>query len=195
MSNNDAIFSNLIMLIMFLVVVSAGGLIAGIIYFDMQVLDINLRTINFTLPIQEIGQANSNLTDFQDVLGTVVYPILGLRDSLPYLTYFMVFAFIIALGMSAYLTSKNPIFFVLHILFTVLITYFCIILSNTYKDLLSQPFINSMMINFTIYNKLMLYLPQVVFFTSLLFGVISFVNIMKPQTNYSNVGLNYGGDY
>jgi hypothetical protein len=183
------------MLVMFLAIVSFGGLLAGVIYYDMEVLDSSLHEVNFTIPIQESDSANANLTDFQDILDIVVYPILGLRDSLPFLTYFMVFAFIIALGMTAYLTSKNPIFFVVHMLFTALITYFCIILSNTYAQLISDPFINSMMVQFTIYNKLMLYLPQIVFFTSLVFGVISFINIMKPQSPDTTGTLNYGGDY
>ena len=54
---------------------------------------------------------------------------------------------------------------------------------------------NNLMLNFTIYNKLMFYLPQIVFFVSLLFGAIAFINLMKPQTNYNVTGLNYGGDY
>lgn len=188
-------FDNLIMLVIFLVVISVGGLLAGMVYYSVNTLDSTLHTINFALPIQENSTANGNLTDFQDILGLVVYPILELRDALPYLTYFMVFAFIIALGMTAYLSSKNPIFFVLHLLFTVLITYFCIILSNIYKTMMMQPFLNSMMLQFTIYNKLMFYLPQIVFLTSLVFGVISFINIIKPQSPDVGGTLQYGGDY
>ena len=192
--SNEAIFSNLIILVIFLVVVSIAGLLAGLLYFDINILQTNLMTVNFPLPIENNATAQQiNVTDFQDIMGIVVYPILNLKSSLPMLTYFMVFAFIIALGMTAYLSSKNPLFFVLHLLFMILMTYFCIIISNMYIDLMSNPFINEMMIQFTIYNKLMFYLPQVVFFTSLVFGVISFINLMKPQTN--NAGINYGGDY
>ena len=54
-----------------------------------------------------------------------------------------------------------------------------------------------MMVNFVIYNKIMIYLPAVVFFTSLMFGAIAFVNVMKPQSNLgaNQNSLNYGGDY
>lgn len=196
-AQTSMIFSNLTILVIFLVVVSVAGLIAGIIYFDMNIIETTFKTVNFPLPIENPASANANLTDFQDILEITVYPILGLRSSLPYLTYFLVFAFIIAMGLTAYLSSKNPVFFVLHLLFTFLITYFCIIISNTYVYLLSDPFINAMMINFTIYNKLMLYLPQIVFFTSILFGAIAFINLIKPQ-NASSGGqssLQYGGDY
>jgi len=51
------------------------------------------------------------------------------------------------------------------------------------------------MVNFTIYNKLMIYLPQVIFFTSLLFGGIAFINLIKPPTSEQSTGLQYGGDY
>jgi len=99
--------------------------------------------------------------------------------------------------MTAYLSSKNPIFFILHILFASLITYFSMILSGAYITLLSNPFINNVMTPFTIYNKLMIYLPQIIFFTSLLFGVIAFINLMKPTSNsqINQTSLNYGGDY
>ena len=166
----DAMFSNFIVLLIFLVVAFAGGLIAGVVYYDMNLIESTLQTINFQIPIQDnITYANSSVQDFQDILGMVVYPILGLKSALPYLTYFMIFAFIIALAITAYVSSKNPVFFVLHLLLTILITYFCIILSNAYVNLMSNVFINQMMTGFTIYNKLMLYLPQIVFFTSLLF--------------------------
>lgn len=195
---SQAIFSNLIILVIFLVVISTAGLVAGLLYFDMNVMQTTLLSIDFPIPIENNATAvANNMTSFQDIMKVVAYPLLGLKDSLPYLTYFMVFGFIIALGMSAYLSSKNPIFFVLHLLFTMLITYFCILISNMYIGLMSNSFINAMMLPFTIYNKLMFYLPQIVFFTSLLFGVISFINLIKPQNasqgTYS--GLQYGGDF
>jgi hypothetical protein len=193
---DSGIFSNLILMVIFLVVVSVAGLLAGLIYFDLNILQSTLMTIDFPIPTEDNSTAVAlNMSHFQDIMRVVVYPILGLKDSLPYLTYFMVFGFIIALGMTAYLSSKNPIFFVLHLLFMFLMTYFCIIISNMYISLMSNPFINSMMVPFVIYNKLMFYLPQIVFFTSLLFGAISFINIIKPQSAAQSTGLNYGGDY
>jgi len=191
-------FSNFIMLIIFLVIAMVSGLLAGMIYYDMQTIDSVLHTVNFQIPIENNATlTNMSITDFQDILGIVVYPILGLRTALPYLVYFMIFGFIIALGMTAYMSSKNPIFFVLHLLFTFLITYFSIILSNTYVTLLTNPFINQMMVPFTIYNVIMEYLPQILFFTSLLFGIIAFVNLIKPLSSQqgNQMSLNYGGDY
>lgn len=192
------IFNNLSILVMFLIIISVAGLVAGMIYFDMQVIQTTLLTVNFPIPTQDNSTAVAlNMTDFQSILGVVVYPILELRNSLPYLTYFMVFGFIIALGMTAYLSSKNPIFFVLHLLFTIVMTYFSILISNEYISLMTNVFINQMMTPFVIYNKLMFYLPQLIFFTSLFFAVISFINIIKPQSSASasQSTLNYGGDY
>lgn len=191
-------FSNLGLLVILLVVISVSGLLAGIIYFDIATVQTALETVNFDIPISENNSFvynNITVNDFQDIMKIIIYPILNLKSSLPYLTYFMIFAFIIGLGMTAYLSSKNPLFFVLHILFTFVITYFCIILANMYADLLTNTFINQIMVQFTIYNKLMLYLPQIVFFTSLLFGAISFINLMKPQTSSASTSIQYGGDY
>ena len=191
-------FSNLIMLIIFLVVTFVSGIVAGILYYDMQIIDQTLQTVNFVIPVEvNLSSGNNSITDFQDVLGVVVYPILGLRTSLPYLVYFLIFGLIIALGMTAYMSSKNPWFFVLHLLFLSLITYFSMILSGSYVNLLANPFINQIMTPFTIYNKIMIYLPQILFFTGLLFAVISFVNVIKPTSNsqMNQTSLNYGGDY
>lgn len=196
-NKGQALLSNFVLLLIFIIAIFAGGLLAGIIYYQMGLIDSTLQTINFQIPIENNITNYYNITDLQGILGVTVYPLLGLRTSLPYLTYFMVFAFIIALAMTAYVSSKNPIFFVVHLLITIVIAYFSILLSNTYITLLTNPFINQMMIQFTIYNKLMIYMPAVVFFTSLVFGAIAFVNLMKPQSNFSGnqQSLNYGGDY
>lgn len=196
-NNGQAILSNVVILVIFLVVTFVGGILLAIIYYDMNLLNSTLQTVNFVIPTQINNTNDYNITDLQGILGATVYPLLGLSSSLPALSYFMVFAFIIALGITAYVSSKNPVFFVLHLLFTFIIAYFCIILSNVYLKLLSNQFFNQAMVNFTIYNKLMIYLPGVVFFSSLLFGAIAFINVMKPQSNISgNQGsLNYGGDY
>lgn len=193
----QAMLGNFAVLIIFVVALFVGGILAGLVYYDMNILNSTLQTINFPIPIENNMTNAYNITDFQGILGATIYPLLGLSSSLPYLSYFMVFAFIIAMAMTAYVSSKNAVFFVLHLLFTFVIAYFCIILSNTYITLLSNPFINSIMVNFSVYNKLMEYLPAVVLFTSLLFAAIAFVNLMKPQSNMSgNQGaLNYGGDY
>lgn len=189
------IFNNFTILIIFVVVVFVSGLLAGITYYDMNLMNSVLHTVNFDIPIEV--NTTSNMTTFQDILGITIYPILGLSSALPYLVYFMIFGFIIALAITAYLSSKNGVFFVVHLLFTFFITYLCFILSNVYITLLQNQFINSMMVNFTVYNTLMIYLPQVVFFTSLLFSAIAFVNLMKPQSNLggNQTSLNYGGDY
>lgn len=191
-------FSNISVMLIFLVASLVSGILAGVIYYDMNLIESTLQTVNFQIPIQEQSTINnSNISDFQDILGIVVYPLLGLRTSLTYVTYFMIFGMIIALAIVSYMSAKNPVFFILHLLYTIVMTYFAIILSNAYSGLLGNQFLNSMMQPFPIYNKLMLYLPQIFFFTSLVFGLISFIMILKPQSNaYSNqTTLNYGGDY
>lgn len=190
-------FSNMIILLVFLVIVSISGILAGVLYYDLNLIDNVFHTVNFNIPTQNNLTLNNSMTDFQDVLGVTLYPILGLRTAIPYLVYFMVFGLIIALGMSGYLSSKNHLFFILHILFLAVITYFSILLSNTYAQLLTQPFINQIMTPFAVYNKIMLYLPQILFFTGLLSGIAAFIGIIKPISNQqaNQISLNYGGDY
>lgn len=185
-------FDNMIIMIIFLAVTFVVGLLGGIIYFQLNVLDTELQKIDFDIPFTE---ANDSVSSFQNILDITIYPILTLRDALPYLVYFMIFGFIISLAMVAYLTTKNPLFFTLHILFTILLTYLAIILSNTYKEMLSNQFINQIMVDFPVYNLVMYYLPQIFFITSIVFAGIAFVNVVKPSTQENPYGLNYGGDY
>jgi hypothetical protein len=190
-------FENIVMLVIFFAIISFVGLFAGLFNYGIGVLQVNLETINVSIPTDGGVNAslNPNMTTLQDVLGLTIYPFLELRSALPYLTYFLVFALIIAFSISAYLSSKYPLFFVVHLLFTLVMTYFAIIISNTYVDLLTNPFINSIMLDFPIYNRLMYALPSIVFFPSLLFGIIAFIVNFKPSTPTSTSGLNYGGDY
>jgi len=189
-------FDNLLIMVLFLAVIMAGGLLGGAVYTEFKVLQTSLQDIDFVIPgARNSTEGVANVTTFQEVLDITIYPLFYLTDSLPYLVYFMCFAFIIGLAIVAYLSSKNPIFFILHLLFTLVLTYLAIILSNTYAELLTNPFINNMMIDFSVYNKIMLFLPQIFFITSIVFAGIAFVNVIKPSTKDSPYGINYGGDY
>lgn len=189
-------FSNLVLITLFVCIVFVCGILAGILYFSMGIFENALKEVNFEIPLsQNNTHGGKNITQFQDILDIVVYPILSLKNTLPYISYFMVFGFIIALSISAYLSSKTPIFFVIHFLFLLVLTYFAIVLSNAYLKMLSDPFINYMMSDFVIYNKLMIFLPQILFFTGLLFGVLSFIVMLKPTRQEFSGTLNYGGDY
>lgn len=183
-------FDNLIIMVIFLGVCFFIGILGGVIYYQMSILDTELREVDFEIPGGE-----GNVTHFQDILDITTYPILDLRETLPFIVYFFVFGLIIGLALTAYLSTKNPIFFVLHFLFTLILTYFAIILSNTYKELLQNEFINEIMLEFGVYNLIMFYLPQIFFMTSLIFAAISFANVMKPSTASHPYGINYGGDY
>jgi hypothetical protein len=193
----QGLLSNFTVIIIFIVAVFVGGILAAVVYYDMNILNTTLQTVNFQIPLQNNASAPGNITDFQGILKVTVYPLLGLSSSLPYLTYFMIFGFVIALAVTAYASSKNPVFFVVHILFMLVIAYFCFLLSNAYQNILQNTFMNQALANFQVYNVIMLYLPAIVFFTGLIFGAISFVNIMKPQSNIggNQQGLNYGPDY
>jgi len=189
-------FDNLIIMLLFLVVVFVSGILGGVVLFEMNLLETELYNIDFDLPLAQNSSAGvANVTTFQELMDITIYPLFTITDTIPYLVYFMIFGFIAALGITAYMSSKNPIFFVLHVLFTLILTYFAMILSNTYLTLLEDAFINTMMVEFGVYNMVMTYLPQIFFMVSLVFAGVSFVNVLKPSTKENPYGLNYGGDY
>ncbi len=189
-------FDNLVIMVMFLTITFVSGILGGVVLFEMNLLKTELHNINFNIPgAQNSSEGIANVTTFQEIMDITIYPLFTITDTIPYLVYFMIFGFIAALAITAYMSSKNPIFFVLHFLFTLLLTYFAMILMNTYLDLLSDAFINSMMTEFGVYNLIMTHLPQIFFMTSFVFAGISFVNVMKPSTKENPQGLQYGGDF
>lgn len=190
-------FENIALLTMFLVSFFVTGILAGVSYYGLKTMETELRGVDFVIP----GAQNSsnpdtrNVTTFQDVLDITIFPLFDFVDKLPMFSYFMLFAYIIGLAVTAYVSTKNPVFFVVHFLYTLILTYFAMILANAYAEILANPIMDSIMVNFPVYNLLMMYLPQVFFITSLLFGTISFITILKPSTAENPQGLNYGGDY
>ncbi len=182
---------------LFIVLFFVTGILGGMIYFSLNLLETQIQQVDFDIPFAKNTTAIDvhNVTTFQDVMDITVYKMFDVVSYIPYLVYFMLFSYIIGLALVAYLSSKNPIFFVVHFLYTLVLTYFAVILANSYIKLLTMPFINSMMTDFPVYNKLMLNLPQVFFITSLVFAGISFINIIKPSTAEHPYGLNYSEEY
>jgi|LSQX01.1.fsa_nt_gb hypothetical protein len=190
-------FDNIIVMTLFVVAFFITGTLGGLAYFGMNVLESEILKVNFDLPLAQNSTNPDipNVTTFQEVLNITIHPLFNLGHYLPYLIYFMLFAYIIGLAMVAYMSSKNPVFFIVHLLFTIILTYFALMLSNTYFVMLEEPLFNSMMVEFVIFHRIMTYLPQVFFLTSLVFAAISFVNLMKPQTANNPMGFNYGEDF
>lgn len=157
----------------------SGILLAGLYYTMDQTEDV-IRTINFSFELPN-NYSVTNLTNFQDVAEIIYYPILGLRSALVYISYIFIFAMMIGFGILAFMGQRHPIYFVPYFIILLIFTGFSIPLSNAFETLLENPFFLSMMVEFVIFSKIMLYLPQFIFFTGLFFAAIASIGIIKPR--------------
>lgn len=164
-----------------------SGILMGAMYYFMAQTQDTLETIDFPIPTE---RNNTNITSFQDIADLIYYPILGLRTSLVYISYFFIFAMMLGFGLLAFQSQREPIYFIPYFLILVLYTAFAIPISNIFEGLLTDPFILSMMSEFVIYSKVMLYFPQFIFFTGLGFAAIASIGIIRNKSQggaYENI--------
>jgi len=168
-----------VLMIGMVIALFVSGLLGGTIYYTMQITQATFETVNFDIP--GANASAGNVTTFQDILEIVAYPMLEMRESIPYITYFFVFGIILAFLISGFLTVKHPAFLMIHILVTIIAAWFCLSISNAYETILLNPFMREMMSNQPIYNKIMLNLPSFVGFTGLITGAIGFLGTIRRK--------------
>lgn len=172
----------------FLFLLMFSGISLGVLGYSMGELETAIGLIDFEVPTNSSG----NFTSFQDFADVILYPILGLRESLPYISYFFIFAMVLLFVLMGYISQQRPILFVPYVLILIVYSVVCITISNAYEQLLTNPFILNMMIEYYIFNKIMLYLPQFVFFSGLVIGGIFAMNSVKRrQLSSEYETLNY----
>jgi len=100
-----------------------------------------------------------------------------------WLSYFTIFGLILGMLLLGYNMGNSPWKIGFLIIFMILMTYGGIEISNMYRTLLETDIFRLMMIDFVIYNKVMLNLPWVTFITSLFSFVLSIVNYQRAKVN------------
>ena len=163
--------------VIFLIFIS--GIIFAITYFIMNNVHTSLLSVDCLIP------QNVFFTTCQEWFAIALYPVLELKSILIYANYFAIFAFVFALFFMGFRTKKHPALFIVHILSSIIIGYLSIEIANIYRTILSNEIMYSMLIPFGIYNKIMLYFPQFVFFVVFLSGVIGFIGVFKSAGQYN----------
>jgi hypothetical protein len=164
------------MAVMFLIAVS--GLIMAITFFIMKTLETSFKSVDCLIP------QNVFFTTCQEWFEMALYPVLELRSVLVYANYFFIFGVVFGLFYMGFRTKKHPALFVVHVISSIIIGYLAIEIGNIFRLLISNPFLYEMMIPFPIYTKIMLYLPQFIFFVIFLSGIIGFIGVFKSAGQY-----------
>jgi|LGOV01.1.fsa_nt_gb hypothetical protein len=161
----------------------ASGVFLGVVYFTME------TTNNALLAHDCVIVDNSLVSSCQDLWSISFYPFLALRSVLVYASYFVIFGSVLAILLLGYKSGKSPAMLGIMVAFTVGMTYLGIILSNAYRSFLSNEVVYTMMLPFTVYNRIMLFFPWFCFIVCLMgltLGVVNFqrtpVNRVTPQS-------------
>jgi len=119
------------------------------------------------------------------------YPFLKLRSILVWFSFFFIFSLSLGMLVLGYKSGKNPVLLGLLILFTAVLTYVGIEISNIYRSLIEIDVFRSMMTEFTVYNQVMLRFPWFVFIITLLSVMLGIVNFQRTRANSSSEVLDY----
>lgn len=168
-----------------ILMIAISGLIFAGSYFVMDTVQTALISTNCEI------SGNVFFSDCQDMWTMVVYPFLNFKYVLVYLSFFSIFILTIGMLLMGYKSGTSPSMFGVLVLVEIIMTYGAIHISNIYRTLLENEVIRSAMINFSVYNKIMLYFPWFVFIISLFSLTLGIVNWQKSPVNKETEELNY----
>lgn len=127
----------------------------------------------------------------QDLWELGLYPILEMREILIWVSFFFIFGLVAGMLVIGYQSGKSPALLGLLITFIAVLTYLGIHISNIYRTLLDSEVLRDMLVDFTVYNKIMLNFPWFVFFVGVLATILSIVNYQKTPVNEDREVLNF----
>lgn len=159
----------------FLIFIS--GFFMSIAFFILATIETAFRTVDCLIP------DNVYFTTCQEWFALSIYPALELREIFIWATYFYIFGIVFGLFYLGFKTRKHPSLFVVHVILSIIFAYLAIEIGNIYRTLLENPLMHDILTPFAVYNKIMLYFPQFIFFVIFISGLIGLVGLTKGRFN------------
>lgn len=156
-------------------VIFLSGLFMAIAYWVMNFVMSAFEDVNCLI--------NDNLffETCQEWFTLSIYPFLNLSEMLIWFSYFYIFGVVFGLFYLGYRMRKHPSLLIVHIIFSIIVTYLSIEIANIYRVLLDNAFLYSVLQPFAIYNKIMLYFPAFMFVVVFISGLIGFLGIWRDK--------------
>lgn len=171
---------SIVLIVMAFVAIIISGIYFGLLYFTFESIDTALRTTDCVIT------DNVLVGSCQELFDLAVYPFLALREILVFISFFVIFGLILGMLFTGYQSGKSPVMLGLFVLITIGLTYMGVEVSNIYRTLLENPIFRSMMLDFKVYNRVMMGLPWFVFITGFFSFMLSLVNYQKTKTNVAS---------
>lgn len=178
-------YGNVGVLLLSIVMIAFSGLFFGFIYWTMDQTQTAFESNDCVISNNEIVSSCQELWDLS------LYPFLEMREILIWLSMFFIFTLTLSLLLLGYMSGFNPIATGLLIFVEMLITYGSLYVANIYRTIISNDVIRDMLIDFTVYNKIMMNFPWFVFIVSLFSIALGLVNWQRSRVNSPSSDLNY----
>lgn len=162
-----------------------SGIFFGVTYFVMDEIHNEFLTQDCVI------NDNTLVSSCQELFELALYPFLILKDILIWVSFFFIFGLVIAMLILGYRSGSSAVMLGVMVSFVGGITYLGILFSNIYRALIEQVAFRSIMIPFTVYNKIMLNFPWFIFFVGLFSVILGIINFQKTSVNTPTGELNY----
>jgi hypothetical protein len=134
---------------------------------------------------------NVLVSSCQELFALGLYPFLALKDILVWVSFFFIFALVLGMLVLGYKSGKSPVLMGYLLVIVIVMTYLSIHISNIYRELLANEVFRGLVVNFTVYNRIMMYFPWFIFIITLLATMLGIVNYQKSSVNSKTDDLNY----
>lgn len=168
---------SIIMIALSMLLIFMSGILFGITYFALEATEAGFLENDCVI------NNNVYVDSCQELWEWTLLPFLALRYILIYASYFFIFGQVFAMLVVGYRAGKSPAMAGFLIVVISFFTYASILLSNIYRRMLDVEAFNSIMLPFTVYNKIMLYYPWFIFILSLASVMLAIVNWQRTRVN------------
>lgn len=169
--------NSVIMIAMSMLLIFMSGIFFGITYFAMSATEAAFLANDCVI------NNNVYVDSCQELWEWTLLPFLELKYILIYASYFFIFGQVFAMLVIGYRSGQSPAMAGFLILVISFFTYASINLSNIYRRMLDVAAFNSIMLPFTVYNRIILYYPWFIFIISLSSIMLAIVNWQRTKVN------------
>jgi hypothetical protein len=162
-----------------------SGIFFGATYYVFDNIETSFENTNCVI------ENNVFVENCQDLWDLSIYPFLALRELLIWFSFFFIFALVISILILGYQSGNSPVLMGFLVVMVAVLTYISVEVSNIYRTLLDNELFRTMMTDFSVYNKIMLYFPWFIFIVSLFSLIMGIVNWQKTRVNTPTEDLNY----
>ena len=176
----------LIMVILLgIISLALSGIWFGFVYFTMDSVHDAFLTTDCVI------ENNTLVDSCQDLFGLALYPFLALKDVLIWVSFFFIFALALGMLFLGYRSGTSPVLMGYLTVIVVVMTYLSIHIANIYQTLMANTIFRNMMVEFTVYNRIMQSFPWFIFIITLMSVLLGIVNYQKSAINSRQGNLEY----